>query len=292
MYPMTFEEFLWALGYDSLCGMIKECYDKNEPLSAPLHEKALELYRMYLVVGGMPAVINEYINTKDFNLVKSKQSTIFTDYASDTVKYSKEIEAIRHQSVYKTIPSQLLKENQKFQYAVIKTGARAKDYEDSVIWLEKAGVLLKSYLVSAEQKMKLPFEAYKDPFSFKAFMSDIGLLISKLSVSVEMVLSGINIIGETKGAICENYLAQCLTASGHNLYYWESNGAAEIDFLLQLSNVFIPLECKSADNTKSRSLSTFITRFKPKYSIKVSTKNFGFENNIKSVPLYAVWCIE
>jgi len=126
-------------------------------------------------------------------------------------------------------------------------------------------------------------------------MSDVGLLCSKLGISPSMVLSGINFGSEAKGALTENYLAQELVGSGHALYYWDSNNKAEIDFLLQIydgQDLFVPLECKSAENTNSKSLKIFTERFKPKYSIRVSTKNFGYENGIKSVPLYAVWCIK
>ncbi|MDR0850148.1 MAG: ATP-binding protein [Christensenellaceae bacterium] len=291
MFPMNFQEFLWAIGFDKLADEIKNHYTNFTPMNEALHSKALELFKTYLVVGGMPASVLEYIDRKDFDLVKSKQIKIYSDYTTDMVKYSSRIEANRHQAVYNSLPSQLLKENQKFQYAIVKSGARAKDYEDSVLWLQKAGIALFSYLVPVKNAMKLPLEAYKDNFSFKVFLSDVGLLSSKLTATPEMILTDINLAGEVKGAITENYLAQELTANEHNLYYWESSGIAEVDFILQLKSDFIPLECKSAENTRSRSLTKFVEQFKPVYSIRVSTKNFGFENNIKSVPLYAVWCI-
>jgi len=292
MFPMNFQEFLWALEFNDLANMIEENFKKLTPLPDILHSKALELYKTYLVVGGMPASVLEYISRKDFDLVRSKQIQIFNDYTTDMVKYSTKIESSRHEAAYNSLPSQLLKENQKFQYAIIKTGARAKEYEDSILWLKKAGIALISYLLDVKNEMKLPLESYKDNFSFKVFLSDVGLLCSKLFVTPEMILTNINFSGEVKGAIVENYLAQELAANEHNLYYWTSAGTAEIDFVLQLKNNFIPIECKAATNTRSRSLTGFTEKFKPAYSIRVSAKNFGYENNIKSIPLYAVWCIK
>ena len=292
MFPMNFPEFLWAIGFDELAKMIEESFNKSRPLSDALHSKALELYRTYLIVGGMPASVKEYIDRKDLDLVKVKQIQIFNDYTTDMVKYSSKLESNRHEAVYNSLPAQLLKENQKFQYAIVKTGARARDYEDSVFWIKKAGIALLSYALNVGRTMKLPLEAFKDSFSYKVFMCDVGLLCSKLTVTPEMILTDINLSGEVKGAITENYLAQELAANEHNLYYWQSEGIAEVDFVLQLGNQFVPVECKAASNTRSRSLNAFIEQYRPPYSIRVSTKNFGFENGIKSVPLYAVWCVK
>ena len=296
MLPFNFQEFLWALGFDKLSEQISECGKNLEPMNSALHEKALELYKKFLIIGGMPVAIKEYLEKEDFDYVKVVQNQIYSDYTKDMNKYAAEIEAIRHEAVYNSLPSQLTKENQKFQYAVVKSGARAKDYEDSVIWLKKAGIAHISYLISGENKINLPLEAYKDNFSFKVFMNDVGLLCSKLGISPSMVQSGINLGISAKGALTENYLATELLASGHVLYYWESNNKAEMEFLLQIhdkgQDLFVPIECKSAENTNSKSLKVFVERFRPKYSIRVSTKNFGFENNIKSIPLYAVWCIK
>jgi predicted AAA+ superfamily ATPase len=292
MYPLNFQEFLWALGFEELSQIILQSFEKMKAMPSTLHNKALELYKIYLLVGGMPAVVWEYLNNNDFDFVKSKQLNILSDYTADMIKYSSKAEALRHEAVFNSIPSQLLKENKKFQYAVIKVGARSKNYEDSVIWLKKAGILLVSYLLDVKNKIQTPLEAYKDNFSFKVAMTDVGLLCSRLSVTPEMLLSDINLSGEVKGAITENYLAQELTSAGNNLYYWESGGIAEVDFVLQLKSDFIPLECKSANNTRSKSLGVFTDKFKPQYSIRVSNKNFGFENGIKSLPLYAAGCIK
>ena len=292
MYPMNFQEFLWAAGFTELSNMIEECFTMMKPLSAALHNKAMELYKTYLIVGGMPASILEYLDSYNFDLVKSKQINLFNDYTTDMVKYSTKIEANRHEAVYNSLPAQLLKENQKFQYAIIKSGARAKDYEDSVMWIKKAGIALQSFLLSCTNVIKLPLETYKDIFSFKVFLSDTGLLNARLNATPEMILTDINLSGEVKGAITENYLAQELTANDFNLYYWESSGIAEVDFVLQIKNDFVPVECKAASNTRSKSLGKFVEKFKPAYSMRISGKNFGFENKIKSIPLYAVWCIK
>ena len=292
MYPLNFQEFLWAMGFAELANIIEESFAGTKPLTITLHNKSLALYKTYLITGGMPACVLEYLESKDFDLLKSRQMKIFNDYTTDMVKYSAKVEANRHEAVYNSLPSQLLKENQKFQYAVIKSGARAKDYEDSVLWIKKAGIALQSFLLNAASTIKLPLEAYKDNFSFKVFMSDVGLLCAKLTATPEMIMTDINFGSEAKGAITENYLAQELYANDHNLYYWQSSGIAEIDFVLQIKNDFVPIECKAAANTRSKSLGKFVEKFKPPYSIRISKKNFGFENRIKSVPLYAVWCIK
>ena len=176
MFPMNFLEFLWAMDFEELAKIIQESFNEFKPLSGALHAKALEIYRTYLVVGGMPASVQEYIARKDFDFVKVKQTQIFNDYTTDMIKYSSKLESNRHEAVYNSLPSQLLKENQKFQYAIVKTGARARDYEDSVLWINKAGIALLSYSLNIGRTMKLPLEAFKDNFSFKVFLSDVGLL--------------------------------------------------------------------------------------------------------------------
>ncbi|GHV00664.1 ATPase [Clostridia bacterium] len=288
MYPMNFKEFLWAAGYGDLAALIEESFSNNKPLSEPLHLKALELYKTYILVGGMPECVAEYLERMDFDFMRAKQHKIVADYTADMVKYSDRLEAVRHEAVYNSIPSQLSKENRKFQYGIIKSGARAKDYENSITWIAKAGIALQCFKMNT---VNTPAEFYKDMTSYKIYFSDVGLLCSKFAVSPEILLSDFSIGGEAKGALTENYLAQELTAAGHSIYYWESGGRAEVDFVLQIGGKLIPVECKAAENTKSKSLKAYVEAFKPDYSVRVSSKNFGFENRIKSIPLYAASCI-
>ena len=289
MYPMNFKEFLWATNNDALISMIEEAYKKDSPLITALHEKAIQLYRTYLLVGGMPECVSEYIEKEDFDFVRVKQSRIFSDYTSDMSKYSTKAEALRHEATYNSVPSQLAKENKKFQYSLIGSNARSRVYEDSIHWLTKAGVVLRCDKVN---EVKNPVEFFKDNLSFKIYLSDVGLLSARMMLSPTTVLSDINFAGEAKGAITENYVAQQLAANGLNLYYWTSDSTAEVDFIWQADAKVIPVECKSNERVRSKSLNVCVDKYHPEYSIRISGKNFGFENNIKSVPLYAVFCIK
>jgi hypothetical protein len=286
MYPMTFEEFLLATN-PYLLEAIKEGYENNEPLSKPLHEKALELYRIYLYVGGMPKAVSECIKTNDYDFIRICQNEILSLYSADMAKYTTSAEQIKISAVYNSIPSQLAKENKKFFYRAIGSHARAASYESGLSWLKSTGLVLRS---TKAREGKTPLAFYVDNLSYKIYMSDVGLLNAKGNAPRPLVLSD-GLSGEAKGAMTENYVAGELTANGHILYYWESNGKAEIDFLIQLDNFSTPIEVKSADNVQSKSLKQYVGKYAPAYSIRISARNFGFENNIKSVPLYAVFCI-
>ena len=287
MFPLNFEEYLMEFN-PNLIELIKNCFNNNTPLSKVLHNQAMELFLQYLVIGGMPEVITEYIKTENYTMVKAKQLSICNNYVSDMNKHTDtKTQAIKNEAVYNSLPSQLAKENKKFQYAKIKSGARANDYELSLSWLEKASVIIKCSKVT---EGKEPLASYEDFLSFKIYMSDIGLFCAKSNNSHLSVLG--RTMGDTaKGALTENYVAQQLLFNGFKFYYWESNNMAEIDFVVQRDNTIIPIEVKSWEGVRSQSLEVFRKRYNIKKVIRISAKNFGFENNIKSVPLYAVWCI-
>ena len=289
MYPMNFCEFLSATENETLLDLIVQSYATDKPLVAALHNKALELYKTYLLVGGMPEVVAEYVKSRDFDFVRARQNRIFNDYSSDMSKYATKAEAVRHEAIYNSIPSQLAKENKKFQYKLVKSGARSRQYEDSIFWLSKAGVVLKCEKIN---EGKTPVEFYKDGSCFKMYLSDVGLLSAKMNVPYATVLSDINFGGEAKGAITENYVAQQLASYNVRLYYWTSENTAEVDFVVQQGEYAIPVECKSNDNVRSRSLKLYVDKYAPPCALRVSGKNFGFENGIKSVPLYAAFCIK
>ena len=287
LYPFTFEEFLLEFN-PKLIPLIQDSYDNNTPLSAGLHQQALELFLQYLVIGGMPEVVQEYKNSGNYTMVRAKQLSICNNYLLDMNKYTDtKTQAIRNEAVYNTLPAQLAKENKKFQYAKIKSCARAKDYELSLHWLEKAAVIIKCNKVSAGKE---PLANYEDFLSFKVYMSDVGLYGAKSNLAHLSVLA--RSMGDTaKGALTENYVAQQLHAGGFKFYYWESNNQAELDFVIQIANAIIPIEVKSWEAVRSRSLEVFTAKYGLKTALRVSAKNFGFEKGIKSVPLYAVWCI-
>lgn len=288
MYPMDFEEFLIALGHKKLYDLICECFAGFTPMS--LHDTALDLYRTYLVVGGMPRALSEYADKRDFDYVSVEQQSINDSYIADMAKYATPIETAKNLAVWDSIPAQLAKENRKFQYKVIKSGARAKDYVLALDWLSAAGMINKCVNVSSG---KLPLKAYEQPDFFKVYMVDTGLLYSKLGIPANVVIHTSRDFDDYKGALTENYVMQALVANGIKPFYWSSQGKAELDFVYQdREGNIVPLEVKSADNVRAKSLKTYCDTYKPAYSVRVSAKNFGFENNIKSVPLYAVGCLE
>lgn len=288
LYPMDFEEFLWAVHSKEISEYIRKAYQNNTEFS--LHQIAIDYYRKYLVVGGMPAAINEYVEKKDYNFVASTQKTILNAYVADMAKYATPNETTKIMAAFASVPAQLAKENKKFQYKVIKSGARAYEYETPLDWLKASGVITKCVKV---HEGKLPLSVFADNAAFKVYMTDVGLLCQQFSVPADTVLFENHGYEHFKGALAENYVASSLVTSGHILYYWESGGKAELDFVFQnAKGSIIPVEVKSADNVRSKSLNEFVRRYKPPFSIRISTKNFGFENNIRSVPLYAVFCIE
>lgn len=288
MYPLSFEEFLYATDNEDLIEMIRESYASFIPLDIPFHNRALELYRKYLVVGGYPAVVKTYLETENYDAVRSVQANISDSYIADMTKYSTPNDTIRSIAVFNSLPSQLGKENTKFQYAVVKRNARAKDYELSLEWLKTAGVVLEKIKVT---EGKIPLSVYERIDSFKIYYSDVGLLCFKSGLFPQDILVNSSASDRARGLLAENYIAEQLISRGYRLNYWESDGKAEIDFVIRQSDSIIPVEVKSADNVKARSLRIFVEKYEPKYSIRISQKNFGFENDIKSIPLYAVFCL-
>ena len=288
MYPMNFEEYLFALNEPELAELIKQAYSADAPLPRNVHAKAMSLYQKYLITGGMPKAILEYLEKDDFDFTRMVQQKILADYDADMIKYASRAESVKIRAVYASIPAQLAKENRKFQYHLVGSNARAATYEICLQWLYDAGLVYKCGKVNAG---KIPLKNYADLLAYKIYMSDIGLLNCFSGIPPALILSGV-FGGEAKGAMTENYIAQQFIFNGLTPNYWESAGKAEVDFILQLDGAIVPVEAKSAINTKSKSLKLFIDKYGIKKSIRVSSKNFGFENGIKSVPLYAVFCIK
>ena len=288
MYPMDIEEFMLALGEDMLVERIREYFDTHSPMPDALHDSAMRLYREYLVVGGMPECVSQYAATKDFILVRTIQENILAAYLNDMSKYNNLNEIKKTRLAYENITVQLSKKNTRFQYKLIKTGARAAEFENAIEWLALSGIACRVY--KAEQ-IKKPLENYKDIDAFKIYVSDIGLLCAKKQLFSDDILYMSDELDDFKGGMVENYVNFHLTAKGYMTYYWESERGAEVDFVIQREGRIIPVEVKSADNTRAKSLKIYMDTYSPDYAIKLSAKNFGFENNIMTVPLYAVFCI-
>ena len=289
MYPMDFEEFLMATSTQGLIDEIYKCYNEVIPMTNALHEKLLNLYRLYLCVGGMPQAVQNIVdvNQNIFDFDKNIVKNIIESYLNDMNQYIlNNTEKSRIESIYKSIPSQLGNVSNKFQYAKINSNARSRDYETALQWLISSTMIYKCNLLKTIQ---IPPKAYIDEEYFKLYISDVGLLTSLLEIQYNDILLDNDFL--YKENIAENYMAAQLVRNGASLYYWKSNSDAEIDFILYNKDGLIPIEVKASDNTTSKSLNSYIKKYNPKYSIRVSTKNFGFENNIKSIPLYAAFLI-
>lgn len=288
MYPMDMEEFMLAMGEKNLVEQIKNCFHTNSSMPSALHDAAMLLYRKYLVVGGMPECVLQFTQTEDYILVRHTQNTILTSYLNDMGKYNTSNEIKKTRLTYDNITVQLSKKNTRFQYKLIKKGGRAAEFENAIEWLCLSGIVSQVYKV---EQIKKPLENYRDIDAFKIYVSDLGLLCAKKDLVANDVLYMVEELNDFKGGLTENYVNIQLTINGYKTYYWESNRGAEIDFIIQRDGQLIPIEVKSADNTRAKSLQVYMDTYKPNYAIKLSTKNFGSVENKKIVPLYAAFCI-
>ena len=288
LYPMDMEEFLMVLGEHMLMEQIKDHFENNLPLPPALHESAMQLYRQYLVIGGMPECVMQFADTKDYILVRHTQDNILIGYLNDMSKYNTANEIKKTRLTYDNITVQLSKKNTRFQYKLLKKGGRASEFENAIEWLALSGIISQVY--ETEQILK-PLENYRNIDSFKIYVSDIGLLMAKKELLPQDILYPTNNIDDFKGGLTENYVNMQLTISGYKTYYWVSQRGAEVDFIIQKEGKIIPIEVKSADNTKAKSLQSYIKTYRPDYAIKLSSRNFSMDNGIKTVPLYAAFCI-
>lgn len=288
LYPMDMEEFLLALGEDELVKQIKQCFAADTPLPSALHDAAMQLYRQYLVVGGMPECVRLFVETKDYLLVRHTQDVILASYLNDMSKYNNLNEIKKTRLTYDNITVQLSRKNTRFQYKLIKKGGRASEFENAIEWLCLSGIVSQVYQV---EQIKKPLENYRDIDAFKIYVSDLGLLCAKKDLAANDILYMVEELNDFKGGMTENYVHIQLTINGYRTYYWESARGAEVDFIIQRDGKLIPVEVKAADNTRAKSLKVYMETYHPDYAIKLSAKNFGFEDRKKTVPLYAAFCI-
>jgi len=288
LFPLDFEEFLCALGYEKLTEEIKSHFESNEPMNMALHQLTLDLYKKYLVVGGMPAVVNQFVETGSFLSAQVIQNGIFNEYTADMSKYADATTSVKIRACYNSVPAQLAKENRKFQYKIVQKGGTATLFGESIEWLNFAGTVLKCQKIT---EGNIPIAVYSYFPDFKLYMSDVGLLALKSRLPAELLVAENNEGNTFMGFVTENYVAQAFTANRIPLFYWKNDNTAEIDFVLQKGVDVIPVEVKRGVNTRSKSLNIFAKQYNCPYSIRISQKNFGFENGIKSVPLYSVFCI-
>lgn len=289
MFPMSFEEFVIADGGEKYINGINKIPFKRE--ISELYTVPMQKYlQNYYIVGGMPEAVQKWIDTHDYAEVEQIQDQILRDYADDFGKHTSPETAIKIKLIWDAIPSQIAKNNNKFVFSHVKQGARAKDLEDALEWLVSAGLVYKLNLVSTPQ---LPLESMKDNTYFKVYMADVGLLRRKSNVNYRTILNGDASYIQFKGAFTENYVLSQLKCLKVPAYFWRTQADAEVDFISDWDGVLFPIEVKSADNTKAKSLQLFCKRFSPKIAFRTSLKNVG--DNIKAsthewcLPLYILF---
>ncbi len=279
--PMSFNEFILAVGEKGLHEALRS---QDYELINAYAGKYTDLLKKYYYVGGMPEVVQTYIDSDDLFEVREIQNNLLQYYEEDFSKHAPKEVVPRIMMVWNSIPSQLAKENRKFMYGALREGARAKDFELAIQWLEDAGLILKSYRVS---KPDIPLIAYMEMNSFKMFMFDVGLLTAKVGLSARLLLEGSRIFEEFKGALTEQYVAQELHAAGYPLYYFATaRSTGEIDFMLQGDLDSVPIEVKAEQNLRARSLRAFCDKYKPGMAIRSSMSNYKQEDWLTNVPLY------
>jgi len=291
MYPLDFEEFLWALGKRVQADGIRACVAERRPFVA--HDDAVGWARQYMMVGGLPRVVQAFIEASDWAEVRRLQRDLSTMYLADMALYADAQDAVRTRLLWESVPHQLAREtNRKFIMTDVRSGARFHQYETSFAWLESAGLLYRHF--QCEEPVA-PLRPRSGGTFFKAYLFDVGILSAQLGVVPEAFCNSDGyqqISGAFRGGVVENYLKQALVAADLDSQYWSSGNAAEVDFVLVDKTMkVIPMEVKSSDNTRSRSLSSYTARFSPSYSIRLSTKNVATQNGLVSLPLYAVFCL-
>ncbi len=284
MHSLDFEEFCWANGInEDAIEHLKGYLKRMEQVPTSIHNRMIELFKTYIVIGGMPAAVNEYITTKNFANVLKIQRDIIKDYKMDISKYAKDNERAKIHECFESIPAQLSKDYKKFQYKTIKKGGRSSEYEACLEWLKDAGFISLCYNLRNPEE---PFAGNKVNDCFKVYMRDTGLLISMLDDGTNKNIMQGN-LGIYKGAIYENIIADIFTKLEKKLYYFEYNSTLEIDFFIKYNEKVTAVEVKSADNTQSKSLKSILENWKVEQGIRLSIKNIGTNNNkIISLPIY------
>jgi len=284
LYPLSFAEFLEAMGEEKLGNFI-QTLEKIEPLPENIHQKLLDYFKVYLFVGGMPEAVAEYVDSENFDRVRNVQNEIITAYQLDFSKHAPKDQVIKISLIWDAIPSQLAKENKKFLYSLIRKSARAKEFEESLQWLSEAGLIHK---VSNITTPKIPLHSYAIFDFFKIYLVDVGLLAAMSNLSAKTIIHGDDLFQEFKGSFVENYIAQELVRTHQTLYYWTSEGKAELDFVFYHDDQVFPLEVKSGHSQKKKSLRVYADKYKPLLLIRSSPMNLKQDGEILNCPLYLV----
>jgi predicted AAA+ superfamily ATPase len=291
LYPLDFEEFLGAIGKEWYIEVIKTHYNLNKKVPDIVHKELLTIFQDYLLIGGMPSAVNEFISLENQFNVKEQHKLLLNSYLEDIPE---NYDSLKIRQIITSLDKQVVKDNQKFQFTLLRKGATLGIYSDALMFIQKSyyGIICKKAgeedIETTENILNLP-----DGHSrFKLYLQDTGMLNTlihknlygdiKLNLTKEKIIRG----------LYTNYVAQCLTANGYQLFFWESNSQAKIDFIIKKNNCYVPIEVKISENTRSKNVSVFRTKyFHINESIKISTKNFDYTNDTKYVPVYAAFCI-
>ena len=289
MYSLDFEEFLWAKGYnDDAIAYLKDFYISNKEVPKELNDKYLELFREFMIVGGMPEVVQTFIDTNNFQEASKIQGKILADYQDDISKHAKGQEKIKVRQCYDSIPKQLAKEYKKFQYSVVEKGKTSKKYGGSIKWLCDSSLVNKCSNVN---EAYIPLLAYEMDDQFKLYLNDTGLLLYLYGPETKLAILNNTLKGNAKGGIYENIISESLLKRGYKLYYYKTqNSSMEIEFVIEKNGEVIPIEVK-AGNDSTPSLNSFINKYHPKVSYKFVNGNVGFLDGKKTLPHYMVMFI-
>ena len=284
LYPLNYKEFLLALGEERFVNLL----DSDDlPMITTFKEKYIERLKQYYFIGGMPEVVYDFVQKKDFNKVREIQNNLLNYYQQDFSKHAPNILVPRLNMVWNSIPMQLAKENKKFIYGQLREGARAKDFELAIQWLEDCGLIHKVERIS---KPGLPLKAYMDLSAFKIYLSDVGLLSAMGGLSMQAIVDGNRIFTEFKGALTEQFvLQQLISQLGlHAYYYSAEKSRGEVDFLVQGNSSIIPIEVKAEENLQAKSLKAFVEKYNPKYAVRTSMSDYREETWLINIPLYHI----
>lgn len=283
MHSLDFEEFLWANGVTPKSILdVKEYFDKKEVVPVAMHERMMSLFKEYIVVGGMPRVVDDFVKNHNFANVLKIQKAIISDYEDDIAKYAEGSEKAKARACFLSIPKHLSKDYKKFRYSLVMPSGSSRKYAGSLMWLYDAGIINFCHNLEIPQ---LPLEGNSKSDVFKVYMRDTGLLVAMLDEGTQEDIIDGN-LGIYKGAIYENIIGDILTKKGKKLYYFEYNSTLEVDFFIRFEKDIAAIEVKSAGNSKSKSLETVMSKYNVKKGIKLAPSNYGKKNNIDIFPIY------
>ena len=284
LYPLDFEEFLLAMGKAQLAELLeKQDYGTIKKFS----NKYENFLKQYCYIGGMPDIVKDFAENKDFISAREIQKEILASYEEDFAKHIPAGTVARTRLLWKSVPAQLSKENKKFIYGAVKDGARAREFEAALSWLINSGLIYKANKIT---KPDIPLSAYEDFSAFKLYMLDVGLLGAMSGLEAKTIIDGNKIFEEFKGAIAEQYVFQQFKAMDDiPVFYWTNDTSrAEIDFIIQIGSNAVPVEVKSSTNLQAKSLKNYIEKYSPHFAIRTSMADYKKTNNLTDLPLYAI----